>query len=84
MQLLQRQTFNWSWPTVSQVQSIIITVGSRAVVLKESRVLHPDSKADRRRLSSIGSGKERLIQTVHKKSRPTYTMIYFFQKSHNS
>jgi hypothetical protein len=50
---LQRITFNWGWPTVSEVQFIIIMARSMAnLVLEEPRVLHLDPQAARRRLSS--------------------------------
>jgi hypothetical protein len=51
-------TFNWGWLTVSEVQSIIIMVGSMAAcrqmwwLEKELRVLHLDRNTTRRRLSS--------------------------------
>jgi len=49
---LLRTTFNWGWLTGSEVQSIIIKVGSMAVIVKkELRVLHLHLKAARRRLA---------------------------------
>jgi hypothetical protein len=64
-QLLERKTFNGGWLTVSEVQSIIIMVGSMKAdtVLKESRVLQLDPKATRRRLISAGKQDEALFYT---------------------
>ena len=62
---LIKNTFNWGWLTDSEVQTIIIMVGSMAVsrqtlVLKELRVLHLVPKANRRRQSSrqLGGGSQ--------------------------
>jgi hypothetical protein len=58
-----KKTINWSWLTVSEVQSIIIMMGSMAVSRQtwywKRRLLHLDPTA-RRRLSSAGSKEEAL------------------------
>ena len=61
---LIKDTIQLGLDTGSEVQSIIIMVGSMAsckaatVLEKELRVLHLDLKAAKRRLSSVGSQKE--------------------------
>jgi hypothetical protein len=45
---LIRTTFNWSWLTSSEVQSIIIQAG---MVQEELRVLHLHQKAARKRMT---------------------------------
>ena len=53
---LVKTTFKWVWLTVLGVQSIVIVVGSMAVmVLQELRVQHLHLKATGRILASSGS-----------------------------
>jgi hypothetical protein len=64
---LIRTTFNWAWLIDSEVQSIIIMVGSMAsrmeTVLEEPRVLPLNPRAVRSRLSLACSQEEALFHT---------------------
>jgi hypothetical protein len=82
------------WLTVSEVQYIIIMVGSMTVCmqadmgLEQPKTLHLDPKATRRRLSSTGyrqpcGGSLPLwVDLKHRTSKVNLIVIYFLQQVH--
>jgi hypothetical protein len=83
---LKRTTFNWSWLTGLEVQSIIINVGHGSIQAEgreELKVLHFDTKADRRKLASRHLGGRFLKAHSHSDTLPP-TRPHLPQQGHTS
>jgi hypothetical protein len=78
--LLIKTTFNWAWLTDSEVQSIVIKVRAWQHLGRQ------DAGGDESSTScSEGKQKKTGIQAARRKvSKPTPTVMHFFQQGHTS